>query len=314
MKLRGIIFSRFATRPSATLTDRPAIGPVGLAHDRRHDGVLAGQGELDGCFAHGVRLLDVDLRCDVPRRALQVVGDRVVVLEPEPAATSSASVAATPPSCAWPKASVVPASARKRPSASRAPSDTTTTQYSLRATLCSTRARNAASSNGISGKTMMCGASVPTPWARPAAAAIQPACRPMTSRMNTFVEVLAIEATSSAASGVETATYFATEPKPGQVSVIGRSLSTVFGMPMQVTGKPSRLPDLRDLVGGVHRVAAAVVEEVADVVGFEDLDEPLVLGEVRVQAFELVAGRAEGAARAYAATRRWLPCFRRSCL
>ena len=50
------------------------------------------------------------------------------------------------------------------------------------------------------------------------------------------VEVRAMEATSSAASSVETATYFATEPKPGQQSVIGRSLSTVFGMPMQVTG------------------------------------------------------------------------------
>ena len=47
--------------------------------------------------------------------------------------------------------------------------------------------------------------------------------------MNTFVEVFAIEATSKPASRIETATYFATEPKPGQQSVIGRSLSTVFG-------------------------------------------------------------------------------------
>ncbi len=72
--------------------------------------------------------------------------------------------------------------------------------------------------------------------AKPPAAAIQPAWRPMTSRMNTRVEVRAIEATSSAASRVETATYFATEPKPGQVSVIGRSLSTVLGTPMQTMG------------------------------------------------------------------------------
>jgi hypothetical protein len=47
--------------------------------------------------------------------------------------------------------------------------------------------------------------------------------------MNTLVEVLAIEATSKPASRIDTATYFATEPKPGQQSVIGRSLSTVFG-------------------------------------------------------------------------------------
>jgi 6-phosphofructokinase 1 len=37
----------------------------------------------------------------------------------------------------------------------------------------------------------------------------------------------------------DTATYFATEPKPGQLSVMGRSLSTVLGIPMQVMGKPS---------------------------------------------------------------------------
>jgi len=45
-----------------------------------------------------------------------------------------------------------------------------------------------------------------------------------------------MEATSSAASRVDTATYLATEPKPGQQSVAGRSLSTVFGMPTQVMG------------------------------------------------------------------------------
>ena len=60
----------------------------------------------------------------------------------------------------------------------------------------------------------------------------------MTSRMKTLVDVSAIDSTSSAASIVDTATYLATEPKPGQQSVTGRSLSTVFGMPTQVTGKP----------------------------------------------------------------------------
>ncbi len=53
------------------------------------------------------------------------------------------------------------------------------------------------------------------------------------------------------------------------------------------------LADLRDLVGGVLGVAAAVVEEVADVVGLEDLDQALVLGAVLLQALELVACRAE---------------------
>ena len=61
------------------------------------------------------------------------------------------------------------------------------------------------------------------------AAAIQPAWRPITSSTNTLVEVFAMEATSKVASRVDTAMYFATEPKPGQLSVMGRSLSTVFG-------------------------------------------------------------------------------------
>ena len=39
-----------------------------------------------------------------------------------------------------------------------------------------------------------------------------------------------MEATSKAASRMETATYLATEPKPGQLSVMGKSLSTVLGM------------------------------------------------------------------------------------
>jgi hypothetical protein len=52
----------------------------------------------------------------------------------------------------------------------------------------------------------------------------------MTSRIKTFVEVSHIEAISRAASRVDIATYLATEPKPGELSVKGRSLSIVFGM------------------------------------------------------------------------------------
>jgi hypothetical protein len=51
-----------------------------------------------------------------------------------------------------------------------------------------------------------------------------------------LVEVRAIESTSSPASRIETPMYLATEPKPGELSVIGKSLSTVFGTPMQVSG------------------------------------------------------------------------------
>src|ERR1017187_7302704 len=82
-------------------------------------------------------------------------------------------------------------------------------------------------SNAISGKRMTTG--TPCDSIKPPAAAIQPAGRPITSSTKTLVEVRAIERTSNDASSAETATYFATEPKPGQQSVIGRSLSTVFG-------------------------------------------------------------------------------------
>ena len=70
----------------------------------------------------------------------------------------------------------------------------------------------------------------------PTAAVIQPACRPITSSTNTLVDVFAIDATSNAASRIDMATYFATEPKPGQLSVIGRSLSTVFGTCTAISG------------------------------------------------------------------------------
>ena len=91
--------------------------------------------------------------------------------------------------------------------------------------------------------------------------------------------------------------YLATEPNPGQQSVCGRSLSTVFGTPTQVIGIAQGLADLRDLEGGVHGVVAAVVEEIADVVRAEDLDQALVFGAVLLEALELEARRAEGTGR-----------------
>src|SRR3569832_1754983 len=122
------------------------------------------------------------------------------------------------------------------------PSDTATTQWPYRLTDFATRARKAASSNTRSGNRMTCGASPSASQARPAAAAIQPAWRPITSNIKTLVEVSAIAATSKAASRMEVAIYLATEPLPGQVSVIGRSLSSVLGMPMQTGGGRGRAP------------------------------------------------------------------------
>ncbi len=60
------------------------------------------------------------------------------------------------------------------------------------------------------------------------------------------------------------------------------------------------LAQLAHLEAGVGGVAAAVVEEVADVVGLEHLDQALVLGLVLVEALELVAAGAEGAGRSVA--------------
>ena len=88
-----------------------------------------------------------------------------------------------------------------------------------------------------SGNKMTIGNGLSEVEAKPPAAAIQPACLPITSRINTLVDVLAIEATSKLASRVETATYFATDPKPGQQSVTGKSLSTVLGMCIACIGK-----------------------------------------------------------------------------
>ena len=59
--------------------------------------------------------------------------------------------------------------------------------------------------------------------------------------MKTLVELSDILSTSKEASLTDVATYLATEPKPGQLSVYGRSLSTVLGMPIQLTGNPASI-------------------------------------------------------------------------
>ena len=54
---------------------------------------------------------------------------------------------------------------------------------------------------------------------------------------------------------------------------------------------------LRHLERGVGRIVAAVVEEPADVVRLEHLEQALVAGAVFFERFELEAAGAEGAAR-----------------
>jgi hypothetical protein len=49
------------------------------------------------------------------------------------------------------------------------------------------------------------------------------------------------------------------------------------------------LRDLRDLEAGVGGIVAAVVEEIADVVRAEDIDQALVLRAVFLEPLELVA-------------------------
>src|SRR5690606_16872761 len=57
---------------------------------------------------------------------------------------------------------------------------------------------------------------------------------------------------------------------------------------------------LGDLQTGVSGVTTAVIEEVTDVVGLEHLDQPLVFGAVGFQALELVAAGTEGTGRGVA--------------
>ena len=82
----------------------------------------------------------------------------------------------------------------------------------------------------------MWGASFFFDLARADDAAIQPAFLPITSNINTLVDVADIDATSKDASNVEVAIYFAAEPNPGQQSVIAKSLSNVLGIEIQLIG------------------------------------------------------------------------------
>jgi hypothetical protein len=104
-----------------------------------------------------------------------------------------------------------------------------------------------------------------------------------------------MERTSKDASRVEVANVLGHRAKTGTVvgdrQVVVHGLGDVDSLNWIAQG----LGELRDLVAGVGRVAAAVIEEVADIVGLEDLDEPVVLALVGLQALELVAAGAEAA-------------------
>ena len=64
-------------------TDLPAIRLVGSANNRRHHRVVAGESQFHSRLSHRVGVLDVGFRRQMPRRALQVVGNRPVILVSE---------------------------------------------------------------------------------------------------------------------------------------------------------------------------------------------------------------------------------------
>ena len=106
----------------------------------------------------------------------------------------------------------------------------------------------------------------------------------MTSRINTLVDVAHIEATSSAASRVEIATYFATEPKPGQLSVMGKSLSMVFARE-PLDWVVQALADFRNLEAGVGRITTTVIKEIANIVGLENIDQAFIFRAILFDTF-----------------------------
>ena len=77
----------------------------------------------------------------------------------------------------------------------------------------------------------------------------------------------------------------------GKRQVVVDGLGYVDGL----QGIAHGLAELRYLQAGVGRIAATVIEEVADVVGLENFYQALVLGPVLLQALQFVAAGAEGA-------------------
>src|SRR5688572_9650696 len=80
-------------------------------------------------------------------------------------------------------------------------------------------------------------------------------------------------------------------------TAVGMRQVVVHGLRYADTGDrvAHRLTELGHLQCGVHRIIAAVVEEIADIVSTEHFHEPLVLGAILVEALQLEACRAERA-------------------
>ncbi len=77
----------------------------------------------------------------------------------------------------------------------------------------------------------------------------------------------------------------------GDRQVVVHGLGHVNGLDRVTHG----FRQLGDLQAGVSGITATVIEEVADVVGLEYLDQPLVLGAVGFNALQFVTAGAEGA-------------------
>ena len=137
----------------------------------------------------------------------------------------------------------------------------------------------------------MCGASPAFRAASPPAAAIQPAWRPITSRMNTLVEVLRHRgARRSPPRAIDDRDVLRDRAEAG--AAVGDRQVVVDGLrhvDRLDADSRSVLGELRHLEAGVGRVVAAVVEEVADVVRLEHLDQALVLRAVVLEPLQLVA-------------------------
>ena len=114
--------------------------------------------------------------------------------------------------------SLRPLSARKFPFLFFVPSEATTTQKPCFLIVFCTVSKNSFSLKIISGNKIICGGFFLFSFAKADDAAIHPACLPITSKIKTFVDVAHIDATSSPASSVDIAVYFATEPSWAEIN------------------------------------------------------------------------------------------------
>src|SRR6516165_10030072 len=276
------------------VADRPAVGALRPTHDDGHDGIHALQRQLHRRLAHRVRLLDVDLGGDVPRCALQVVGDRPVVLVAVRLAHhvghDRCDTAELRMSEGVPCAGIREEFAVGIRHTFGGHDDAVAVAFDR-----GTHAlEEALLLEGHLGKEndvrRLRGALAREPTGRRDPAGVPPHdlqhehARRGTGHRGDVErrlargdrDVLGHRAEARAAIGVR------------QVVV------DCLGYADAGDRKAERGAELRHLERGIHRVVAAVIEEVADVVRFEYRDQPLVLGAVLIDALELEPCRAEG--------------------